>query len=63
MLEESLDNLFNLMDTERDGVVDQEEIEDGLREMFPPSAQDSNPFGTAASVMSPSELFSKIDAD
>ena len=40
LLEESLDNLFNLMDTERDGIVDQEEMEDGLREMFPPSEHD-----------------------
>ena len=63
LLEESLDNLFNLMDTERDGVVDQEEMEDGLREMFPPSGQDQNPFGAADSMLSPPELFAKIDAD
>ena len=62
LLEESLDTLFNLMDTERDGVVDEEEIEAGLREMFPPSAQDQNPFG-APSTMTPGALFAKIDAD
>ena len=63
LLEESLDNLFNLMDTERDGVVDQEEMEDGLRKMFPSSGQDQNPFGAADSMLSPPELFAKIDAD
>ena len=34
------------MDTERDNLIDQDEMEAGLREMFPPSAQDmQNPFG------------------
>ena len=38
-------------------------MEDGLREMFPPSGQDQNPFGDTASMLSPPELFAKIDAD
>ena len=51
------------MDTERDSLVDEEEIEAGLKEMFPPTAgQNDNPFGEAA-MLNPGALFAKIDAD
>lgn len=57
------------MDTERDGLIDQEELEAGLRKMFPPTTahggpggHEPNPFGAAVS-MNPAELFGKIDAD
>lgn len=51
------------MDTERDNLVDAEEIEDGLREMFPPTAgHNDNPFGSTA-ILNPGELFAKIDVD
>ena len=34
MLEDSLDCLFNLMDSDRDGFVDEEELVTGIRQMF-----------------------------
>ena len=38
MLDDALDCLFNLMDGDRDGYVDEEELVTGIRQMF--SSQD-----------------------
>ena len=60
MLEESLDCLFNLMDADRDGFVDEEELVTGLRQMFG---------GQKASIamnggsLEPAALFSRMDPD
>lgn len=34
LLDDALDCLFNLMDTDRDGFVDEEELVTGIRQMF-----------------------------
>ena len=34
LLDDSLDCLFNLMDSDRDGFVDEEELVTGIRQMF-----------------------------
>lgn len=60
LLEDALDCLFNLMDVDRDGYVDEEELVSGIRQMF--SGQVTNTRG-AVSHLSPELLFGKMDAD
>ena len=63
-MDESLECLFNLMDVDRDGLVDEEELVSGIRHMF--SSEGNIRAGATqshASSFSPEEVFHRMDAD
>ena len=61
LVDDSLDCLFNLMDEDRDGYVDEEELVSGVRQMF--ATQSSLPMPNNNQGLSPEALFSRMDAD
>ena len=59
LLDEALECLFNLMDEDRDGYVDQDELMAGLKSLFGPGGKR----GKVAIRVAPDVLFSKMDSD
>lgn len=59
LLDDALDCLFNTMDVDRDGLVDEEELVSGIRSMFAPGVA-GIPTGSRVSA---EILFAKMDAD
>ena len=59
LLDEALECLFNLMDTDRDGYVDQQEMLTGLKNLFAPGPRRAK----VAIKVAPDILFAKMDSD
>ena len=62
LLDDALDCLFNLMDTDRDGFVDEEELVSGIRQMFS-NKSNLRAGAIAPEKLAPAALFARMDAD
>ena len=63
LLDDALDCLFNLMDGDRDGLVDEEELVSGIRSMFSPANNARAGGIPGVSHVSVEILFAKMDSE
>jgi len=63
LLDDALQCLFNLMDTDRDGFVDEEELVSGIRHMFQPDERLGAGGSSGNDAVPPAALFARMDAD
>ena len=63
MLDDALDCLFNLMDGDRDGFVDEEELVSGIRSMFASQDRGVSAGTGVAQHIAADQIFAIMDAD